>query len=60
MSVQTFVRRHYSPVDVAELLDAAIGLSGAAIAAGFAFVVAAMVTGFVVTLVVSAFRLLTM
>jgi flagellar biosynthesis protein FliQ len=59
MSVQTFVR-HDSPVNVWALADALIGLSGAAIAATFAIVVAVMVTGFVVTLVVSVFRLMTM
>jgi hypothetical protein len=60
MSVQTFARRYYSPVHGWELVDALIGLTGAGIAAMFAIVVAVMAMGLVVTLVVSAFRLLTM
>jgi hypothetical protein len=47
-----------SPLSVKDLVDTVIGLSGAAIAATFAIVVAAMVIGFGATLVVSFFRAL--
>ena len=47
-----------SPLSVKDLVDTVIGLSGAAIAATFAIVVAAMVVGFGVTLIVTFFRAL--
>jgi hypothetical protein len=45
-----------SPLTFAELMDAVVGLSGAAIAATFAIAVVAVVAGFGVTVLVSLFR----
>ena len=47
-----------SPLSAKDLVDTVIGLSGAAIAATFAIVVAAMVVGFGATLIVTFFRAL--
>ena len=49
-----------SPFNFKEAIDTVIGLSGAAIAATFAIIVAVMVVGLCVTVLVSAFRLLAM
>lgn len=45
-----------SPLRFSELLDAAVGLSGAAITLTFVVAVAAVVTGFGITVLVSLFR----
>jgi hypothetical protein len=46
-----------SPLNFKDLVDVVISLSGAAIAITFALIVAVMVIGMVVTVLVSAFRL---
>jgi hypothetical protein len=45
-----------SPLTFADLMDAVIGLSGAAIALTFAVAIVAVVTGFGITVLVSLFR----
>lgn len=45
-----------SPLKFADLLDAIVGLSGAAITLTFAITIAAVVAGFGITVVVSVFR----
>lgn len=47
-----------SPLNFKDLLDVIVGLSGAAIAATFAIIVAVMVIGMIITILVSVFRLL--
>ena len=48
-----------SPLKLSDLMDAIVGLSGAAIALTFATAVVAVVAGFGITLIVSFFRWLT-
>ena len=48
-----------SPVTFTDLIDATIGLSGAAITLTLAIVIAAFVTGFAITVLVSLFRWMT-
>jgi hypothetical protein len=45
-----------SPLRLADLLDAVVGLSGAAITLTFAVAIVAVVTGFGITVLVSLFR----